>query len=117
LVENLDWLDQASSAVTSMIAIQTADHYDIALRECGNASLLTRNRFPKTWVAQLQAKTCLFTSIAHLHAPSTFPVEKSVAERIARLEHAQEYMFKAIKHGKETNTTLMAQIQVLFRAN
>jgi hypothetical protein len=98
-----------------MIAIQTADHYDIALRECGNPSILTKHRFPKAWVAHLQAKACLYTSIAHLHAPSTFPVDKSVAERIARLEYAQEYMSKAIKYSKETNATLIAQIQVILR--
>ncbi|KAJ3215421.1 Tyrosine-protein phosphatase non-receptor type 23 [Dinochytrium kinnereticum] len=94
--------DRVKSAVTSMIAAQTSDYYEVALRSSRlNVALISRGRFPKEWTTLMNIKFNFFGSVAHFHAPLSLTAEQAVGERIARLSMARNLALKSFKISKD----------------
>ncbi|KAI8849194.1 BRO1-like domain-containing protein [Chytridium lagenaria] len=94
--------DRVKSAVTSMIAAQASDYYEVALRQARlNIALISRGRFPKEWISLMNIKYNFFGSVAHFHAPLSLDTEQSVGERISRLTLARNLALKAFKLSKD----------------
>ncbi|KAI9339902.1 BRO1-like domain-containing protein [Obelidium mucronatum] len=94
--------DKASSKTMSMVAAQTADYYEMALRHAKEGlHILTKQRFPKYWVQQLTAKSFMYAAIAHYHAPLQLGPNQALGERVARLVVSKELATRAVKSSKE----------------
>lgn len=93
-----------------MIASQTADYYEIALRHQKNDP---KSKFNVQWIAQMRSKSALFSSIAHFHAPSALPADLNVGERIARLKLAQEFVMKSVENAHKAGKLLLNSVNVL----
>ncbi|KAJ1552030.1 hypothetical protein HK405_012972, partial [Cladochytrium tenue] len=95
--------DKASSTVTSMIAAQTADFFEVALaRSRSDLTLVSRSRFPKEWTNQMSAKYFAYMAIAHFHAPLSLGPEQALGERVARLALARDNITQAVKLVRES---------------
>jgi hypothetical protein len=102
--------ERASSSVTSMIAAQTSDYFDVAFRAAKegvatNPILLGvgagKQRLPREWLSQIQAKSFLFSAIGHFHSPLQLKPQQALGERIARLGVAKQVAVKAGKCSKD----------------
>ena len=87
--------------MTSQIAIQTADDYEVAYQYVKQHSILSKQkRLPKLWTIVMKCKFYLFTAIAHFHAPNAFHEDAVVGERISRLTVAKTIGEKAEEKAK-----------------
>ncbi|KAJ3014277.1 UNVERIFIED_CONTAM: hypothetical protein HDU68_000353 [Siphonaria sp. JEL0065] len=85
-----------------MVASQTADYYEVALRHSKEGlHILTRQRFPKSWIQQLTAKSFIFAAIAHFHSPLQLGADQALGERVARLTIAKDLAARAYKSSKD----------------
>ncbi|ORY36707.1 BRO1-domain-containing protein [Rhizoclosmatium globosum] len=99
--------DKVSSPTMSMLATQTADYYELALRHSKEGiHILSRQRFPRTWIQQLTAKSFIYAAIAHFHAPLSLPAEQALGERIARLTIAKNLATRAFKSSSSIGGTV-----------
>ncbi|KAJ3108662.1 Tyrosine-protein phosphatase non-receptor type 23 [Phlyctochytrium planicorne] len=109
------------STVTSMIAAQTADYYEVAIRQARlNVSMIGKSRFAKEWITTMNIKWNFFGSVAHFHAPLSLPEHQALGERIARLNVAKDLAQKAFKLSKDakggTKDLLNAYLSVVSSA-
>ncbi|KAJ3072379.1 Rhophilin, Rho GTPase binding protein [Podochytrium sp. JEL0797] len=104
-VRNSDLFDNAdkvSSPIMSKLAAQTADYYEISLRHAKEGiHTLTRQRYPRTWIQQLTAKSFIYAAVAHYHAPLALNQDHAMGERISRLTIAKNLATRASKSSKD----------------
>ncbi|KAI8912896.1 BRO1-like domain-containing protein, partial [Entophlyctis helioformis] len=98
--------EKSSSPVTALVAVYSADLYDVAYRSFKTGSTLIRHRVPRTWSSTVKAKALLFSAIAHFHTGPVTSSERVVGERIARLSVAQELVGEAYRHAQDVGGIL-----------
>ncbi|KAJ3004956.1 UNVERIFIED_CONTAM: hypothetical protein HDU68_004829 [Siphonaria sp. JEL0065] len=99
--------DKASSKTMSMVASQTGDYYEVALRHSKEGlHILTRQRFPKPWIQQLTAKSFIYAAIAHFHSPLQLGADQALGERVARLTIAKDLATRAYKSSKDVGGSI-----------
>lgn len=106
-------IDQSSSRIVSMIAAQTGDFYDLALRHAQQGCSVFRARFPVFWIHQLKAKSFFFHSVAHFHAPTVLPEIHAVGERVTRLSLAKHMATRALQKARQ----VQGRLSMLAKAN
>lgn len=103
--------EKVSSTVTSKIAAQTADFFEMTLASAKmDISIMGKHRFPKDWISQVTAKYYLYLAQAHFHAPLNLDTEQALGERVARLAVAKGYAELAVKASKENVSGVIYEI-------
>ncbi|KAI8908612.1 BRO1-like domain-containing protein [Entophlyctis helioformis] len=92
--------EKSSSPVTALVAVYSADLYDVAYRSFKTG--VDAHPPPST----VKAKALLFSAIAHFHTGPVTSSERVVGERIARLSVAQELVGEAYRHAQDVGGIL-----------
>jgi hypothetical protein len=106
------FVDQATSTLTSQIALLTSDYYTVVYRKSKNNNTFGTMRFPKEWPVHMKVKATMFLAISHFHAPPSDSLHPDLAERIARLECAKEKIEKARQLSALGSPYLQAEVEV-----
>ena len=104
--------DNTSSPVTSQIAAQTADYYDIAYKASKSNNSFGKYRFPKQWISHMHVKHVMHFALAHLHCPNFSSADSVVGERQARLKFAVELAEKAVEKANSVDALISAELRV-----
>ncbi|KAJ3339183.1 Rhophilin, Rho GTPase binding protein [Entophlyctis luteolus] len=107
--------DKVKSESMSLLAAHTADYFDLALR-CSKESLsiVSKQRFPRTWLQQLTAKACMYAALAHFHAPLQLAPDQAVAERVSRLTLAKRLASRALCNTNGGSSLFLDSIKKCF---
>jgi hypothetical protein len=104
--------DNTSSPVTSQIAAQCSDYYDSAYKSSKLNNSLGKQRFPKSWTAQMAAKHLVYLACAHYHCPNYREPAAVVGERHGRLMLAKSFAQKAIEKCTAKDSNISPELTV-----
>lgn len=104
--------DNTSSPVTSQIATQAADYYDIAHKANKQNNSFAKSRFPKLWSSWMNIKKLSLLALANYHCPNMLSSDVAVGERHARLLLASQQAQQALDKCLTKESIIPREIKV-----
>lgn len=92
--------------MTSVLAVYVSDLYDVTVRHSTQLESLLKSKLPRKASNHIKAKCNLFIAIAQFHTGPSSSAERSVGERLARLESGKKYMAASIGFAQEVGGIL-----------
>jgi hypothetical protein len=91
--------------LTAIVAIYVCDLYEVSIRNRKDNGTTTK-KLPKNIVSYMKAKHHMYCAIAQFHTQPNISNERSIAERLARLEVAKREITLAIGFSKDAASLL-----------
>jgi hypothetical protein len=99
--------------MTAVVSIYTSDLFDVCIRQCSNG----KEKFYPEWLHNIHAKRDLFAAIAHWHTGPSISTDRAVAERMTRLDIANNLIKKSLSHSTKVGGILHDFVKVFYWVN